>query len=315
MRFYFAPMEGITGYVYRNAHHRYFGYVDKYFTPFLVPNQNRRFSSRERNDVLPEHNRDICLVPQILTNHAGDFIWAAGQLGQMGYREINLNLGCPSKTVVTKYKGSGFLAKPEELDRFLSEIFEKTELDISVKTRIGIDSPKEFERLLDIYNQYPLKELIIHPRLQKDYYQNSPNLEVFQEAEKASRNTVCYNGDVVTAAGFYDWKNRFPNTECVMIGRGLVANPGLTVEIGKGATLERKKLKDFHDLVCEGYRETISGDRNVLFRMKELWFYMIALFPDGKQYYKKIKKAERLKDYEAAVNQMFQEVKMETFSA
>lgn len=114
----FAPMEGITGYVYRSAHHALFPHVDRYFTPFLQPNQNHRFASRERNDVLPEHNKGITLIPQILTNRAEDFIWMAGELEALGYDEVNLNLGCPSGTVVTKYKGAGFLAKRKSWIRF-----------------------------------------------------------------------------------------------------------------------------------------------------------------------------------------------------
>lgn len=310
MRYYFAPMEGITGYVYRNAHHRYFSSVDKYFTPFLTPNQNRKLSSKEKNDVDPEHNQGIRLVPQILTSHAGDFIWAAREMGQLGYGEVNLNLGCPSKTVVTKSKGSGFLAKPEELDRFLSEIFEKSELDISIKTRIGLDSPDEFCRLLEIYNQYPVKELIIHPRVQKDYYDNTPNLAVFHKALKDSKNPVCYNGNIFKKADYSGLMTRFPDLECLMLGRGLVANPGLAEAIGLGKMPDKGRLREFHDMVCEGYQDTISGDRNVLFRMKEFWFYLITMFRDGKQAYKKIKKAERMRDYEAAVDRIFAELDM-----
>jgi len=144
MKFYFAPMEGMTGYVYRNAHHIFFDHIDKYFSPFIAANQSERFTTRELNDILPENNRGIVLIPQILTNQAADFIHTAGKLKQLGYNEINLNLGCPSATVVSKNRGSGFLSKTDDLDAFLNEIFTKATTKISIKTRIGKTDPEEF---------------------------------------------------------------------------------------------------------------------------------------------------------------------------
>ena len=173
---YLAPMEGVTTFLYRRAHAAVYGPLDKYFTPFLEPREKRSMKTKERNEVLPEHNKSLNVVPQILTNHAAGFLELAGTLWEMGYREINLNLGCPSKTVVTRGKGSGFLAAPEELDRFFDAVYKGLpgEMKLSVKTRIGVEADEEFERLLAIYNQYPISELIIHPRLQQDYYKNHP---------------------------------------------------------------------------------------------------------------------------------------------
>lgn len=216
----FAPMEGITGYVYRNAHHALFPHVDLYVTPFLQPNQNHRFSSRERNDILPEHNKGITLIPQILTNRAEDFIWMAGELEALGYDEVNLNLGCPSGTVVSKYKGAGFLAKKEELDAFLDEVCSGIRIRLSVKTRLGMASPDEFEELLEIYNKYPLKELIIHPRVRSDFYKNTPDRAAFCRAVKASKNEVWYNGDIFTAGDWKEFRAGVPEVDCIMMGRG-----------------------------------------------------------------------------------------------
>ena len=169
MTYLFAPLEGLTGYIYRNTHAAYFSPADEYFTPFLSPNQNRRFTSREKNDVLPEHNEGLHVVPQLLTNQSEHFLWAAGELAAMGYDEVNLNLGCPSGTVVAKKKGSGFLTELEALDRFLDEVCTKAPCAVSVKTRLGRYSPDEFPALLEIFNRYPLKRLIIHPRVQTDF--------------------------------------------------------------------------------------------------------------------------------------------------
>lgn len=311
MKYYFAPMEGITGYIHRNAHHALFGGADKYFTPFLSPNQNRKFTSRELNDVLPEHNKDLLVVPQLLTNKADDFIWAAGELKKLGYEEVNLNLGCPSKTVVTKQKGAGFLAKQIELDLFLGKVISEIDMKLSLKIRLGMDSPEEFYQLIDIFNQYPLEELIIHPRAQSGGYKKDKlNLEVFRDALSLSSNPVCYNGDLFTASDFSHLTGLMPDIEKVMLGRGLVSNPGLIREIEKGTELDKRQLRKFHDTVYRGYANILYGDRNILFHMKELWLYMICMFEDNEKFVKKIKKSQRLEDYEEAVSGLFEQLEI-----
>jgi len=307
MNFYFAPMEGITGYVYRNAHHALFHDIDKYFSPFIGANQSERFTTRELNDILPEHNQGIVLIPQILTNHADDFIHTANKLNQLGYKEINLNLGCPSGTVVSKNRGSGFLLHTDELDAFLDEIFSRSKTKISVKTRIGKNDPEEFCELMEIFNKYPMEELIIHPRIQKDFYKNTPNLRVFKGALAVSKNPVCYNGDLFTVKDYEVFANDFPRVDTVMIGRGLISNPGLIADITTNTKLDKKLFKEFHDRIYEDYKKVLSGDVNVLHKMKELWLYMIMMFSDNAKYIKKIKKADRLFEYDEAVASLFLE--------
>ena len=309
MNLYFAPMEGLTGYVYRNAHRACFGGVDKYFTPFLSPNQNHKFTAKEEKDVLPEHNQGIPLVPQILTNRAEDFIWAAGEMKARGYREVNLNLGCPSGTVVSKYKGAGFLARQEALNRFLDQIFQEVDLGISVKTRIGIAAPEEFPELMEIFNRYPIRELTVHPRLRTDFYKNTPDWESFGYAVKESRAPLCYNGDVFTAEAFRSAAARFPSVGSVMLGRGLLANPALAERIRgvEEAPLTSSRLAAFHQALYEGYCRAIPEERNVLFKMKEMWTYLICMFPEADRYGKKIKKAKSAGEYEAAVAALLRE--------
>ena len=307
MKFYLAPLEGITGYVYRNAYHKYFGEMDKYFIPFISPNQFGHLSSKEKNDILPEHNEGMEAVPQILTNSAEDFIRTAGKLKKYGYKEVNLNLGCPSKTVVSKGRGSGFLAFPDRLDRFLGEIFAYTDMGISIKTRIGKDSSCDFKELLDIYNQYPIKELIIHPRLQSDMYKNTPNWQVFGEALDRCECPVCYNGDIFTVQDFKRFAEAFPEAGCVMLGRGILSNPGLVNSIrGRGA-MDKETLRAFHDQIYRDYQEILYGEKTILFKMKELWFYMASVFSNCEKYAKKIKKSEKLAAYESAVAALFDE--------
>jgi len=307
MKFYFAPMEGLTGYIYRNAHNAFFNNIDKYFSPFIVANQSDRFKTRELNDILPENNQGLVLIPQLLTNNAKDFIHTSKKIKILGYNEINLNLGCPSRTVVSKNKGSGFLSKREELDVFLEEIFSHSITKISIKTRIGKDKPEEFYDLIEIFNKYPIEELIIHPRIQKDFYKNKPNMKIFKDALILSKNPVCYNGDIFTIKDYKDFSADFQDVDTLMLGRGLLANPGLTSYITDETKFDKKLLKDFHDKIYEDYKKILFGDRNLLFKMKELWFYMIPVFSNNEKYAKKIKKSERLCDYDEAVSSLFRE--------
>lgn len=307
MKFYLAPMEGITGFVYRNSYEQFFHNIDKYFTPFIVPTSSKSFKTKELRDILPENNKGIYIVPQILTNDSDGFINTAEKLQQLGYNEINLNLGCPSGTVVSKGRGSGFLAKRDELDKFLDEIYIKDDIEISVKTRIGRDEPEEFYELIKIYNKYPIKELIIHPRTRRDFYGNTPNLEVFKDALSLSTNPVCYNGDIFTLENYKNFKSEFSEVNEIMLGRGILANPGLIDEIIDNKLLDKKILKDFHDDILFNYREVFKDDNIALYRMKELWGYMIYIFSDNKKYSKKIKKSQNINTYQEAISDLFNE--------
>ena len=247
------------------------------------------------------------IVPQILTNDSDGFITTARKLQQLGYSEINLNLGCPSGTVVSKNRGSGFLAKREELDKFLDEIYKIDDMKISIKTRIGKDSSEEFYELIKIYNKYPLEELIIHPRTREDFYGNKPNLEVFKDALTLSKSPVCYNGDIFTLDDYNKLSKEFPELNTIMLGRGVLANPGLINEIRNNANLNKEVLKKFHDEIFNDYRNVFKDDKIAIYRMKELWGYMIYIFSDNKKYAKKIKKSQKVDDYNEAVSSLFNE--------
>lgn len=314
MHIYFAPLEGITTYPYRNLHHKYFGGVEKYFTPFLAPGPEQGMSVKEMRDVLPENNAGVPVVPQILTNRAGDFLLASKKLSEMGYREINLNLGCPSGTVTAKKKGSGFLLYPDDLDRFFDEVFSDAavrngEFLVSVKTRIGKNEVEEWPELMQVYNRYPIHELTVHPRIQKEFYKGTPHLDVFTDILKESRNPVVYNGDLFTVEKVKEFREKFPTVGTVMIGRGLIRNPALAEMILQEETeLEADilpRIREFHDALFEHYRETMSGDRNLLFRMKDLWSYMLAEVPDSEKLAKKIRKSQHVPEYLAAVEEVF----------
>ena len=308
MKDYMAPMEGVTNFVYRRAYHRFYHPMDKYFTPFISAKPKKNLSFQEICEVSPERNEGMYVVPQILTCNAEDFIRTAQLLKEdYGHQEVNLNLGCPSGTVTAKGKGAGFLAEPQKLDAFLDEIFSKLDMKISIKTRLGMDDPEEFEDLLTIYNKYPLEELIVHARVQKDYYKNKPRLETFGEAVEHSKSPVCYNGDIATAEDCTRLQEMFPTLDCIMTGRGTLKNPALAREIRGGAPASKEEIRRFHDMMYNEYCEDLSGDRNILFRMKELWSYMAVNFTNYEKYAKKIKKSQHLSDYQAAVSSLFAE--------
>ena len=315
-------MEGITGHIYRNALEKYFPGTDKYFTPFIAPDQNKILRTKERRDVLPENNHVPELVPQILTNSAEDFIRTARVLQELGYEEVNLNLGCPSGTVVSRKRGSGLLACPDEVERLLDGIFSEIQMKVSVKTRIGKDDAEDAFWLMEIYRKFPLSELIIHPRIQKDFYRGEPNQDLFGELIRASKdqeggmpssghpeNTfpVCYNGNLLTEKDYLFFAEKFPEVDAVMLGRGVIANPGLIRQIRSGLKTDKKTLRAFHDEVLEEYRSLFGEDKNALFRMKEMWIYMIHLFTNHEKYAKKIRKAQSLAEYRCAADALFLE--------
>lgn len=306
MQIYFAPLEGITGYIYRRAYEEFFGGINRYYSPFVVTRDGGIMKRKEKNDILPEHNHGITLIPQLLTNQAESFCRAAGQMQELGYHEVNLNLGCPSGTVVSKGRGAGFLGRTEELQRFLEEIFEHCKCDISIKTRIGVDSPDEFYNLLEIYNQYPVRELIIHPRTRNEFYKGKPHMESFAYAYQHSKNPLCYNGDICSVKDFQTLTEKYEGLSSVMIGRGLIARPGFIGNTGKKQDKVTKKIiQEFMGRLLADYREVMSGDTHALFKMKEIWIYLAPYFTNYEKYLKKIKKTNKISEYQMIVSGLF----------
>lgn len=302
MEFELAPMEGLTTYIYRSTYEKYYGGIARYYTPFLA---SMHLSSREKNEVLPEHNEGMRLIPQILSNRAEEFLEIARALKGYGYGCVNLNLGCPSGTVAAKRRGAGFLAAPGELDAFLGEIFDKCPLQISIKTRIGIRDEAEWESILRIYEKYPIAELIVHTRLQTDFYKHPARPHTFRAAERLSA-PLCYNGDIASVESYRALCAAYPGLRRVMIGRGLAADPEL-LEVFHGAPQrDAGRLRSFLSDICDRYiAEMSGGERNTLYKLKEIWVHLASSFPGAEKYVKRIKKANRLAEYEAAVNVLF----------
>ena len=305
MLLYFAPMEGVTGYLYRNVHAAFFPGVDQYYAPFIAPDGSGNFRAGHLRDILPENNRDLRLVPQILCSRPEPFLKVARELAAMGYQEVNLNAGCPSGTVVPKRKGAGMLADLQALDGFLAEVFSRCPLRVSVKTRMGLESTAEFPAILEIYNKYPLSELIIHARDRGGMYKSVPDLAAFADAFPQSRAPVSYNGNVVGKDSFDKVLLTTPELERMMLGRGAVTDPALFRLLRGGEALKEAELRDFLDRLRSAFLAAGLGEHFTLSRLKEVWYYVIWKFPDSGRMLKAINKSRHLDEYEAAVAALF----------
>ena len=276
MTVYLAPLEGVTDAVFRRVHRDCFSGVAKYFIPFVSPTQNLAFTARDLSILAPENGFG---VPQLLCKDAALFLWAAQALGDMGYGEVNLNLGCPSGTVTAKGKGSGLLADVPALERLLDGVFARSPLPVSIKTRIGYTRPDEFDRLLDVFARYPIHELIIHPRTRVEFYKGTPHREAFAKAHAALDRPLCYNGDLFCEEDCRELMRQFPNTRALMLGRGLIANPALAQSLGGGEALCKASLRTFHDRLLEAYQAKYPA-HVTLGRMREIAKHFVCCFPE-----------------------------------
>lgn len=300
MRYYFAPMEGITDSIYRRLHHKYFPGADVYYMPFFSPTIHRSLTHKESRDLPFADTEAFAAVPQVLTKVAGDCLWAAQVCQDRGYQELNINAGCPSGTVVSKGKGSGLLQDIDGLDRFLDEVFSGTPLPISVKTRLGLEDSRDFPALLDVYNRYPIKELTVHPRVRKQFYSGEVDMEAFRYAWEESKNPLCYNGDILSLSQAEALQAQFPGLDAVMIGRGLVADPGML----SGGT-DKKALEGFMNELLTAYTEAFGGSRNAMFRLKENWGLLHTRFEGSEKLWKRLRKATDEQEFKAITAEFF----------
>ncbi|MBE6920750.1 MAG: tRNA-dihydrouridine synthase family protein [Ruminococcaceae bacterium] len=300
MHYYFAPMEGLTDSVYRRLHHQYFGGVHRYYMPFLSPTMHRTLSAKENRELPMADSVPFAAVPQVLTKVPEDFLWAAGICRDRGYEEVNLNVGCPSGTVVAKGKGAGMLSDCDALDRFLEAVFAESPLPISVKTRLGLTEPEEFPALLEVFNRYPIRELTIHSRVRKQFYQGDVHLDMFRYAVRESKNPLCYNGDLFSMQDITNITGEFPQVNAVMLGRGLAADPGMLC----GGT-DVHVLEQFHAGLLEEYLVLFGGSRNAMFRLKENWSYWLTRFEGSEKLAKRLRKTTELAEYRNITAEIF----------
>ena len=300
MRYYFAPMEGLTDSIYRRLHHKYFPGVDRYYMPFLSPTIHRSLTHKEDRELPLADSVPFAAVPQVLTKVSEDFLWAAEVCRDRGYDEVNLNIGCPSGTVVSKGKGSGMLRDPAALDKFLEEIFAKSPLPVSVKTRLGLEKSEEFPAILEVLNRYPIRELTIHPRVRKQFYDGTVDMEMFDYAVRNSRNPLCYNGDILSLEQAKLMQERYPEVQSVMIGRGLIADPGML----SGGTA-KAALEGFMNELMAVYEVEFGGSRNAIFRLKENWGFLHDRFEGCDKLWKRLRKTTDAAEFKAISAEIF----------
>ena len=304
MAVFFAPMEGLTDSVYRLTHHSHFPGLDGYYMPFLSPTVHRCLTPREARELPRADSVPFRTVPQLMTKVPEDFLWAAGVCRDLGYEEVNLNLGCPSGTVTAKGKGSGMLRDPESLETFLDGIFAASPLPISLKTRLGYADPEEFPRLLDIFNQYPVRRLIIHPRVRQQFYDGAVHMEAFRYAVDNTRIPLCYNGDLNSLADLEAFRAAFPQIPDVMLGRGLIADPGMLIPGGTTADA----LGAFMDDLFLQYRVVFGSSRNAMFRLKENWRLILKTHPVPEKLQKKLLKTTDEVEYRTITRLLLKEI-------
>ena len=316
IRLSLGPFQGITDAPFRNVFKKHFGGIDKYYTPFFTGIQKDHAKNLQVEEIDPTCNDVETLTPQILSTDAEEILRFATQCKKLGYKEINLNMGCPFPRVANKKRGSGLLPYPEKIEAMLNAVFERIDLNFSIKCRLGYFNPDEIVPVIDIFNQYPLSELIIHPRIGKQLYKGEADVKRFAELIPMIKAPLVYNGDIVSVESFERIREQVQPVNEFMLGRGLLANPFLAEEIKKNGEFNefsepvRQKKDRLHAYVVDLYEDRMrhaGGSPKVLGRMKELWSYLMYSFDEPQDIWRKIKKINALKEYEEAVDAVFQE--------
>lgn len=311
MNYYVAPMEGLTDRVWRQAHQKWFGAPGiqnapaRYYAPFLSPPENRVLIKKKMAELAQEANPGLPVIPQLLAKDGALAAWMIGELRKLGYTEVNLNIGCPAGTVTAKGKGSGMLRDLDKLDAFLDSVFSQADAPISVKTRLGVEKPEEFDAILAIYNRYPISELTIHPRVMRQLYRGQADREAFAKAFPQCKMPVCYNGDVTTPEQLHALEAEFPALSGIMVGRGIIADPALFRQAMGGAPASKEELRGYLDDLFHGYTELFGSAGCAISRMKGHWFYLIHKFEGADKLEKQLKKLREPWEYEVTVNQIF----------
>ena len=301
-----APLRGFTDFVFRNTFQRHFAGIDEAVAPFVTSTKGRRIKPSHLRDLNPEQNQTMPVVPQILSNNSEEFVFLAKKLFDLGFEEINLNLGCPYPMVAKKRRGSGLLPHPEVVDRLLFEILDGVPGRLSIKTRLGRFSADEMDSLIPIFNRYPLSRVIVHPRVGEQMYAGRVNLDAFGMCLAQINHPVIYNGDINDPFGFDQLQAEFPGAVGWMLGRGLIANPFLAEIIkGQSPSSEHRmsRFRNFHDDLVDNYSRLFSGPGHVLDRMKGFWRYFADGFVDGRRILKYIRKVNALKRYQMLVDE------------
>ncbi|MCG9792596.1 tRNA dihydrouridine synthase [Flavobacterium algicola] len=304
-----SPLQGFTDFRFRNAQHKFFGGIDTYYAPYIRLNGKLVIKPSYHRDLLPENNTAIEVIPQIITNDADEFLFVAKYVQELGYKELNWNLGCPYPMVTKSGMGSGLISNTEKINHILDRAHSETDITVSMKMRLGYESPQEIIDVMPILDKYPLKNIAIHARLGKQLYKGGVHLDAFQNCIDTTRHKLYYNGDITTVAKFKEMQERFPTIDHWMIGRALIADPFLPSMIKNNSPEhpdnKLEVLKNFHDTLYEIYSESLSGQTHILLKMYHLWEYFSTTFSNPHKVLKQIKKAQSFRNYDAAVIEIF----------
>ncbi|WP_291862448.1 tRNA-dihydrouridine synthase [Marinilabilia sp.] len=300
-----SPLQGFTDFRFRNAVDKFFGGIDAYYAPYIRLPGQPEIKNSYRRDLLPENNRVGHLIPQVMTNCAEEFLFVAGYVQELGYKELNWNLGCPYSMVAKRGLGSGLLKHKEKIDDLLTRVSGESDITISLKMRLGYENSHEILDLLPLLEKHKIKSIVIHPRLGKQLYKGEVDLEQFQRCIDQTSHQICYNGDIDSVIKFRELRHRFPTIKCWALGRGVIANPFLA----KMIQMDNDHLPDdwtdqfsrFHDTLFQYYEEALSGPGHILLKMQSFWEYFSRLFSNPHKAYKNIKKAKNIKAYYEAV--------------
>jgi tRNA-dihydrouridine synthase B len=309
-RLLLAPLKGLTDAVFRKTYAEHFSGFDGMVAPFVTAIPADRLTEHHVRDLLPKADGGALVVPQILGNAAENFLCLARHLYDMGYPEVNWNLGCPFRPVAKKKRGAGLLPFPEHVDEFLDKTLRALPGRLSIKMRLGRNKPDEILRLLPVLERYPVEEITIHPRTATQMYTGLPDLDMFQACLDQSRHRLVYNGDIVDLQGFQALAARFPAVDSWMIGRGALANPFLPAIIKAGRDEipgQVEKFKAFYEALFGRYRERLCGPGHLLDRMKGFWTYFAGGFTKGPEMGKQVHRSSNLLQYIDIVARFFRE--------
>lgn len=304
-----SPLQGFTDFRFRNAFHKYFGGIDTFYSPYIKLNGKLVVKGSYERDILPENNSTLQVIPQIITNDAEEFLFVAKYVKQLGYNELNWNLGCPYPMVAKSGMGSGLICNTGRIDEILERAHNETDIIVSMKMRMGYDNPSEILDVFPILEKYSIKNIAIHARIGKQLYKGGVDLDSFQKCLDVSKHKLYYNGDITSVEKFRMLKERFPSIDHFMIGRGLIADPFLPSMIKNNTTEYPKNrfeiFEEFHDTIYRDYDAYLQGPTPIKMKMLGFWEYFSESFSNPQKTYKKIKKAGNSKHYEEAVREIF----------
>jgi tRNA-dihydrouridine synthase B len=308
-----SPLQGFTDHKFRNAFNHFFGGIDTFYAPYIRLNGKLVIKNSYQKDIALENNTELEVIPQIITNDAEEFLFVSKYVQELGYKELNWNLGCPYPMVTKRGMGSGLISDAEKINNILHKVHNESDILVSMKMRMGYENPEEILGVLPILDTYPLKNIAIHARIGKQLYKGGTDLEAFQKCLDNSKHKMYYNGDITSVATFQKLQKRFPSIDHWMIGRGLIADPFLPTMI-KANTFEYPKnrfdiFNEFHDRIYQEYDAALSGPTPIKMKMLGFWEYFSQSFSNPHKTYKKIKKAQNPKVYASAVKEIIKEAK------